>query len=81
MNVLETQELGCVLNGAPVQCGPSSPMTEMIFSLADTGGLVEHSVRVEGGPIPWIEIDASMWDRILSRSPEHPTSAEGHTDD
>ncbi|WP_295035559.1 hypothetical protein [uncultured Microbacterium sp.] len=30
--------------------------------------LIENSVRVEGGPVPWIEIDAAMWDRILSRA-------------
>lgn len=30
--------------------------------------LIENSVRVEGGPVPWVEIDAEMWDRILSRA-------------
>ena len=30
--------------------------------------LIENSVRVEGSPVPWVEIDAVMWDRILSRA-------------
>jgi hypothetical protein len=31
--------------------------------------LVENSLRIEGSPIPWIEIDAQVWDRYLSGTP------------
>lgn len=34
-------------------------------ALAVIEGIVENSERVEGGPVPWVEIDAQVWDRYL----------------